>query len=154
MSGARTRDGRPGTAGAAFTRLVLETFRLNGQLLAASDRLSGKASLSTARWQVLDAVAEQPLPVAWIARTLGLTRQSVQRTVDLLAEAGLVEFHDNPHHQRAKLIGLTSDGRSSLSIVNRAHSNWSQQMASGIRMRDMNSAASTLERLRQKIERD
>jgi DNA-binding MarR family transcriptional regulator len=45
---------------------------------------------------------------------MGLTRQAVQRVVDLLVERGLVSHQTNPHHQRAKLIVLTSAGRAAL----------------------------------------
>src|SRR5947208_9580394 len=47
---------------------------------------------------------------AHIARQMGLTRQSVQRTVDLLAADGLVAFADNQHHRRAKLVDFTPRG--------------------------------------------
>ena len=55
-------------AGAAFTALVLEVFRFNGRLLAAGDRLGEPLGLTSARWQVLGAVEEKPLPVAQIGR--------------------------------------------------------------------------------------
>ncbi|MDH3233798.1 MAG: MarR family transcriptional regulator, partial [Alphaproteobacteria bacterium] len=40
----------------AVTALILETFRLNGRLLAAGDRLVGDLGLTSARWQVLGAI--------------------------------------------------------------------------------------------------
>jgi hypothetical protein len=39
---------------------------------------------------------------------MGLTRQSVQRTADLLEADGLVSYAENPAHQRAKLATLTA----------------------------------------------
>jgi hypothetical protein len=39
-----------------ITDLILETFRLNGELLTAGDRLVADLSLTSARWQVLGAV--------------------------------------------------------------------------------------------------
>lgn len=73
--------------------------------------------LTTAWWQVLGALgySSHPLPVAHIARNMGLTRQAVQRVVDLLLERGLVDQQPNPHHQRAKLIVLTPAGKAALS---------------------------------------
>src|SRR5215510_11875354 len=87
-------------AGKALTDLILAVFRLHGLLLAAGDRLTHPLGLSSARWQVLGALqlAGAPLPVAHIARQMGLTRQSVQRTVDLLAQEGLIALANNPHH--------------------------------------------------------
>src|SRR5215210_6586367 len=64
---------------AAITELILETFRLNGRLLAAGDALVRDLGLTSARWQVLGAVAMSPvpLPVSHIARNMGLSRQGV-----------------------------------------------------------------------------
>jgi hypothetical protein len=56
------------------------------------------------------AVSGGALPAAQIARHTGLTRQTVQRTVDLLAAEELVAFEDNPYHQRARLVRLTAKG--------------------------------------------
>ena len=58
--------------GEALTGLVLAVFRLNGQLLAAGDRLVADLGLTSARWQVLGAIAlaPSPQPVAWLARNM------------------------------------------------------------------------------------
>ncbi len=64
--------------------MILETFRFNGRLLAAGDRLTKELDLSSALWQVLGAIDEAPLPVAQIARNMGLTRQSVRRMANVL----------------------------------------------------------------------
>ena len=70
-------------ASSALTDLILEVFQLNGRLLAAGDALVRDLGLTSARWQVLGAAAMStvPLPVAYIARNMGQTRQSVQRIV-------------------------------------------------------------------------
>jgi DNA-binding MarR family transcriptional regulator len=73
-------------AGKAFTELVLETFRFNGRLLLAGDRLAKPLELTSSRWQVLGAIEEKPLTVAQIARKMGLARQNVQRLADALHE--------------------------------------------------------------------
>src|SRR5262250_2492023 len=91
--------------GDALTGLVLAVFRLNGQLLAAGDGLVADLGLTSARWQVLGAIAlaPSPQPVAWLARNMGLNRQGVQRLVNEMRDDGLVELHPNPHHRRAHL---------------------------------------------------
>src|SRR6266542_6797188 len=92
--------------GQALTSLILQIFTLNGRLLTAGDRLAGPVGLTSARWQVLGAIAlaASPQPVANLARNMGLTRQAVQRTVNELSAEGFVGFDANPHHQRAKLV--------------------------------------------------
>ena len=97
----------------AVTDLILRIFRANGALLAAGDRLAGPLGLTSARWQLLGAIAEQdqPLSVAQLARTMGVTRQAVQRIANELKAGGVVAFRTNPRHKRAQLVELTDHGR-------------------------------------------
>lgn len=62
----------------------------------------------------MSVVSEDGLTVPTIARRLGLARQSVQRVVNDLAEAGLVTLEDNPDHRRSPLVSLTDAGRAVL----------------------------------------
>ncbi|HEU4740990.1 MAG TPA: helix-turn-helix domain-containing protein, partial [Meiothermus sp.] len=82
--------------GEAFTELALEVFRLNGLLLEAGDELTRPVGQTSARWQVLGVVEHGPVTVPQVARVMGLTRQGVQRTADLLEEDGLIEYVENP----------------------------------------------------------
>ena len=70
--------------GHVFTDLVLETFRLNGRLLAYGDGLVRPINLTSSRWQVLGSLPHNRATVSEIARYMGLQRQSVQRTIDVL----------------------------------------------------------------------
>lgn len=99
--------------------LVLNVFATNGRLVDAGNKLVRDIGLTTAWWQVLGALGYSPvpLPVAHIARNMGLTRQAVQRVVELLAERGFVTYETNPHHQRAKLVVLTQAGRAALTAA-------------------------------------
>jgi DNA-binding MarR family transcriptional regulator len=51
-----------------------------------------------------------PLTVPQIALMRPTSRQRMQRLADELAADGLVEFIDNPKHQRSKLVRLTPKG--------------------------------------------
>jgi DNA-binding MarR family transcriptional regulator len=105
----------------ALTRLVLAIFRTNGALLAAGDVLVEPLGLSSARYQVLGAVAlsPEPLTVPGIARTMGLTRQGVQKQVDLLVTQGLLTLRDNPEHRRSAHVRLTPAGRRAFASADR-----------------------------------
>ena len=100
---------------------ALTAFRLNGQFLSLAERLAEPAGLTATRWQVLGAVLDEPLPVAGIARAMGITRQSVQRTADLLVADGLAEYRDNPAHRRAKLVSPTAAGLAAVRAINPGH---------------------------------
>src|SRR6201996_6991938 len=97
----------------AATGLILSLFRVNNLLLAAGDRLVAGLGLTSARWQVLGAIAyaDRPQPVAWLARDMGANRQNIQRIVNDLARGALVSFETNPHHKRAQLVLLTEAGK-------------------------------------------
>jgi DNA-binding MarR family transcriptional regulator len=139
----------------AVTDLVLETFRLNGRLLAAGDELVADLGLTSARWQVLGAMALSPVPlsVAQIARNMGLTRQAVQRLVNEMQDDGLVQLAPNPHHQRAKLVVLSPRGKMAFAGAMKRQTAWAHELADGVSVREIATAAATLRRLRQRLDR-
>ncbi len=141
-------------AAEALTELMLEVFRVNGDLLAEGNRLTGGVGQSSARWQVLGAI-RAPQSVAAIARQRGLARQSVQRTADLLAADGLVEYADNPAHRRAKLVRLTALGREVLDEITRAQVAWANGLARAVPFgeADIRHALEVLRHLRVQLER-
>ena len=102
--------------------LIIKVFGLNGRLVESGNDLVQDIGLTTAWWQVLGALGYSPssLPVAHIARNMGLSRQAVQRVVDILAERKMIRFQPNPHHQRAKLVVLTAAGRAALDAAEAA----------------------------------
>ncbi len=140
--------------GTAFTGLILEIFRVNGLLLAAGDRLTGDLGLSSARWQVMGAIDGAPLPVAQIARNMGLTRQAVQRVANVVAEAGLVEFAENPDHRRAKLVCLTAAGRAVLEAINQRQIEWSNRLAERQDVAEIEAALGVMQSFRRRLEAD
>ncbi|MFD3326952.1 MarR family winged helix-turn-helix transcriptional regulator [Streptomyces sp. NPDC058701] len=111
---------------------ALEVFRLNGQFLALSEELARPAGLTAAWWQVLGAVLREPLPVSGIARTMGITRQSVQRIADLLADKGLAEYAPNPAHRRAKLLRPTEAGRAAIARIAPGHAALANRLADAL----------------------
>jgi DNA-binding MarR family transcriptional regulator len=108
---------------------ALTAFRLNGQFLNVADALAAPAGLTATRWQVLGAVLHEPLSVSDIARAMGITRQSVQRTADLLAESGLVAYRTNPAHRRAKLVEITPQGLEAVRQINPQHAVMAERLA-------------------------
>jgi DNA-binding MarR family transcriptional regulator len=138
----------------AITQLILATFRLNGCLLIAGDALVADIGLTSARWQVLGAVALSPvpLPVAHIARNMGLTRQAVQRLANEIERDGLVRFASNPHHQRAKLVLLTPRGRAAYDAAMKRQGPWASRIANGLSIKQIELAAATLRTIRQRLD--
>ena len=143
-------------AGALVTALFLETFRLNGRLLAAGDELVADLGLTSARWQVLGAIAlaDRPGPVSHLARFMGLSRQAVQRVVNDLADRGLVTFAPNPHHARAKLVLLTETGRDIYERAHRMQVPWSNGLGEGLDAASLQNALGIVRALRERLEKE
>jgi DNA-binding MarR family transcriptional regulator len=108
---------------------ALGVFRLNGQFLEVAEGLARPVGLTAAWWQVLGAVLCEPMPVAGIARAMGMTRQGVQRIADLLVEKGMAEYRPNPAHRRAKLVQVTAEGRATLERITPAHGELAARLA-------------------------
>jgi DNA-binding MarR family transcriptional regulator len=139
-------------AGHALTDLVLEVFRLNGRLLAAGDRMTRPVGQTSARWQVLGAIDPEPRTVSGIARIMGLARQSVQRTADRLQAEGLVSYVDNPAHRRAKLVALTTRGRSVLDAITQRQVVWANDLGARLGEADVRRALRVIHAFREVLE--
>ena len=126
---------------------AITTFKLNGQFLALAEELARPAGLTAAWWQVLGAVLGEPLTVAGIAREMGITRQSVQRVADILAERGLARYLPNPAHRRAKLLVPTEAGRAAIGRIGPAHAAAAARLAAVLGEEALAGAVATLRAL-------
>ena len=143
----------PRTAAAsAFTELILEVFRLNGRLLSAGDALTRPVGQTSARWQVLGSLEEGGRTVSDISRRMGLARQSVQRTADVLQAEGLLAYVENPAHRRAKLATLTSRGRASLDAITRRQVAWANRVSGRLAEAELQRTIRTLQKVRASVE--
>jgi len=118
----------PNLGAVAVTQLVLSVFRLNGVLLQWGDQLVAPLGLTSARWQMLGAIAlaGTPLTAPQVGEAMGVTRQGAQKQLNLLLEQGLAEAHPNPAHRRSPLYALTPQG---LALYRKADAIWTAQAA-------------------------
>jgi DNA-binding MarR family transcriptional regulator len=138
----------------ALTGLIIEVFRLNGDLLAAGDHLVGDLGLTSARWQVLGAIdgSQVPLPVAHLARNMGLTRQAVQRSVDEMKADGFVHLVENPHHRRAMLVVMTEKGEAAYRAALDRQARWAEAVADGLSPDEITAAGTLLRELQRRLD--
>ncbi len=136
----------------SVTELILETFRLNGQLLDAGDRLTAPLGLTSARWQVLGAIEQEghPITVAQIGRRMGLSRQAVQRLVNELKADGFVRLEHNPDHKRAKLVALTPMCLARLQSLEEIQASWANELTDGLNAAVLSRAAQLLGEIRER----
>jgi DNA-binding MarR family transcriptional regulator len=139
---------------ALVTEFVIEAFRLNGELLHAGDQLVSDIGLTSARWQVLGAIAMAPgpLPVAHTARNMGLSRQGVQRIANELEADGLIAFAPNPHHARAKLLIVTAKGERTFAAAMERQRPWAASLGAGLAIDDIRTALKVMRRVRGRLE--
>ncbi|MEV2264254.1 MarR family winged helix-turn-helix transcriptional regulator [Streptomyces anulatus] len=135
-----------------LSRTAVTVFRLNGQFLSVADELARPGGLTAAWWQVLGAVTRESLPVAGIARAMGITRQSVQRIADLLVGRGLAEYTENPAHRRAKLLRATEAGREAVSRIGPPHAEFAARLAGELGVEGLGEAVRVLERLSEALD--
>jgi DNA-binding MarR family transcriptional regulator len=92
--------------------MIDEILRMSGRIRSVFGDVSAGTGLSAMETTVLTAVAESRFPptVPQIGRSLGHPRQVIQRAVNALVEAGLLDTSDNPEHKRARLLTPTAAG--------------------------------------------
>ncbi|WP_371809353.1 MarR family winged helix-turn-helix transcriptional regulator [Ruegeria sp. HKCCD6157] len=137
-----------------MTALILDVFRLNGRLQLAGDRLVTELGLTSARWQILGAIAysDRPESVAWHARTMGVHRQGIQRIINELSKEGIVEFRPNPHHKRAHLVALTQKGQELYEAAIAKQIPWVNELSEGLSPDDIATAQNVVGRLKARLE--
>jgi len=118
----------------AVLRLVEAVDVAAGRFAEIEDRLLADTGFSSARMRVA-ATLEAPGAVRTtpqIARSLGLSRQAVQRLADDLVARGLAGWSDNPDHRRARLLGLSEAGREAYAQALRRKGLWAEALAEGL----------------------
>lgn len=113
--------------------LIDTAFRLNNALLAKRDDLVRDLGLTSARWQVLDAVhRSKPFATtSGVARQLDLARQGVQRIVNDLERLGMLASRQNPSDKRGHVIVLSAEGIDALLEAGRRQATWGRAFHGG-----------------------
>lgn len=96
-----------------FTTVILQIFRTNGQMIAWGDSFAAPFDITSARWQMLGALAVSPMALTapQIAFNMGVTRQGAQKQLNLLLDEELVQKQPNPYHKRSPFYQLTNKGQ-------------------------------------------
>ncbi|GLT00354.1 MarR family transcriptional regulator [Sphingobium jiangsuense] len=137
--------------GEALNDLILTIFRVSGRLNRAGDALSRDLNLTSARWQVLGAIASQPRTIAQIARQNELTRQGILWVVQAMVKDGLVELIHNPDHRRAKLVRHTQAGADIYREITSRQRRWVSELASPFSEAELKEGTRLLTRLAEAV---
>jgi DNA-binding MarR family transcriptional regulator len=129
-----------------LTDIMLTVFRVNGRLLEKGDQLVRPLNLTSARWQVLGAVAQagKPLSVPQVAEAMGITRQGVQKQLNKLAKEGFVEQSRNPRHERSPFYILTELGNRTIFETMALQNIWVSGLIADLALLDLQNTLQTL----------
>lgn len=105
-----------------MSETVVALFKANGRMLEWGDGFTASFGLTSARWQILGAIAlaGQKQTAPQIAEQMGISRQGAQKQLNLLVEDGLIEKLPNPSHLRSPQYHLTDKGNARFQQVNSA----------------------------------
>lgn len=161
MAGKKAEKGRGPTfdhsvhteVGGRLGELVDEVLRLHGRVMSVKRPtvLSGPGQTFVLASVVL---AAEPPTVARIARSLGYTRQAIQRLADVLAAEGYVRYEDNPHHKTSRQLLPTELGRRVYDDVNRESAQWTERISQGLDLAALEQTLEVLRQVRRNLEQD
>lgn len=139
---------------AVLSDITLAVFRVNGRLLERGDRLVKPLGLTSARWQVLGAIAlaGKAISAPQVADAMGITRQGVQKQLQVLSDAGFIERRQNPRHVRSPLYAMTKQGERIYSKVMARQAIWMKQLSAGLPLRDLSKTLQMLEGVYERLD--
>lgn len=138
-----------------FLDLVRAIFRINSLLLADGDRMAEGVGLTSARWKVIGAIAlsSSGITVPGIARSLGQSRQAVQRITDVMQTDGLIRYVENPRHKRSVLVQLTDEGQQVYQALRNVQDPWAIGLTDDAPLEDIETTLRYLQRLIHRMEK-
>jgi len=136
---------------AQVNRLLQEAISLSRIYELRREGVAKLEKQSRARWEVLLAIGTGHT-VPQVARRMGMARQSVQRIVDLLAEARLVRFEANPDHRRSPILRPTDEGVRVRDRMERQLRGWSEKVEELVDSEELETALVVLRAIRSGLE--
>lgn len=138
-----------------LAEIMVLVFRLNGRLLEQGDRLVAGLNLTSARWQVLGALAlaGRALTAPQIADAMGITRQGAQKQLNLLMDEGLLERRPNPSHGRSQLYVLTEAGACAFTAADQLCDRWAADLGQVFPHDTLRATWSVLDQLLARLDR-
>ena len=134
--------------GEAIADLMLEVAQFFFRIRAAGQKTGLITSWGGGAFGFLRSLAIiGPLTVPQIAEMRPTSRQRMQRLADELAGGGLVEFVDNPRHQRSKLVRLTRKGDARYREMSERLLAMASRMGAELSEADVRKAIETVRRL-------
>jgi len=122
-----------------LTNIVLSVFRANGRLIDWGDKFSAEFELTSARWQMLGAIAlsKEPLTAPQIALNMGVSRQGAQKQLNLLVQDNLLTTLSNPYHKKSPRYALTATGERVYKAIDKKWLNHVKKLCAKVSKNDL-----------------
>lgn len=129
-----------------LTTIVLSIFEVNRLLLDWGDNASKAYGLTSARWQVLGAIAlsSNAISIPKIAEVMGITRQGALKQVNFLLAEGFIHSQDNPDHKNSLLYICTTKGMNTFKLIEDHWNKHLQEISEHFDLNDLNSVIKTI----------
>jgi DNA-binding MarR family transcriptional regulator len=127
-------------------------------LMVAARRYRGREAqgcggeLSLAQFQLLERLLEGPAPVGVLREHAGVSYPTATRSLDALAEKGLVVRSADPADRRVALIELTDAGRERVAAKRRSVQDMRRRIAAHLSDEELPAATALLRRLADAVE--
>lgn len=136
----------------ALDELIWANTTLHFRLAAVAQELHQEGEQSAGRRSLLRSLArEGPATVPQLARSRPVSRQSMQKLANDMLREGLVEFFENPDHQRSKLLRITPLGEQLLAQMNAREVKLGQWLAEELSENEIRTATSVVSLLRDRL---
>ncbi len=123
-------------------------------LKEAAQQIHGEGELSDPRRSILMSLHRfGSRTVPKMAHERKVSRQNIQKIVNVLLENKLVEFSDNPDHKRSRLIELTKKGHNLVETMNQNEAKIMTQAKLDVSNKDMLDAAKVLSSISEGLKR-
>jgi len=128
--------------------VIADVYELAGAFRRRGEEIARDVGQTQARWQVLSAASDVARTVPQLARTLGVSRQNVQRIANALVRDRLARFVDNPDHRSSPHLVLSDEGRRILAGLTRAASSRNRALATRLKGVDLAALRQDLHQIR------
>ena len=138
---------------AALESVLTETVSLFHKLTRAAADIHGKGELTAALRGLLKGLSMTgPQSVPQMARSRPVSRQLIQKLVNVLRDEDLVELVKNPAHKRSILVRLTSKGESAVKEMIRKERELLSKVPIPVSAEELDNTAQTLRAIKTFLE--
>lgn len=144
--------GQGNATGRDLHELLRSVYHLKAVVDMGMDLVHERSGMSSPWKRVLRMLSEgDDLTVPDIAMRSEVSRQFVLKTCNDMAEAGLVEYADNPRHKRSKLVRMTRAGQAAYAATQEKEHEIIERILPGVDAAAVRNAAVLLDDLRERM---